>query len=153
MLGVWSFFQDFLFRLSWLFGQMQSMDEKMLLVSCWSQAMLTQVLEVDPKCQLNISSFLTLPHPLDCFIFAKDMMTIMLLRKWWGYAKVGWVVMLGFGWGIMGGYHIFSTFCSVFVLLLIVISWLVHDSCFVCFYVLFFKLSLYLIPLTRHCSA
>ena len=34
------------------------------------------------------------------------------------------------------GYQIFSMFCSVFVLLLIVLSWLVHDCC-VCFIVPF----------------
>ena len=46
--------------------------------------------------------------------------------------------MLGFGWETGGGYHIFSIFCSVFVLLFIVLLWLEHDCCCVCFIVLFF---------------
>ena len=50
-----------------------------------------------------------------------------------GVGRVGWgevgggSFMLGFGAG--GGYHIFCIFLSVFVLLLIVLSWLVHDNC------------------------
>ena len=36
--------------------------------------------------------------------------------------------MLKFGWGDRDVYHIFSIFFSVFVLLVIVLSWLVHDS-------------------------
>ena len=35
--------------------------------------MLTQGPAPDPKCKLNISSFFTLPYPLDCLICAKDM--------------------------------------------------------------------------------
>ena len=34
--------------------------------------------------------------------------------------------VLGRGRG--GGYHIFSIFCPVFVLLLVFLSWVVHDS-------------------------
>ena len=43
---------------------------------------------------------------------------------------------------------IFYLFCSVYVLL-IVLSWVVHDSCCVCFLV-HFLLSLSLVPLIRH---
>ena len=35
----------------------------------------------DPKCELNITSFLTLPHPLHCPICAKDIMVIVLLLQ------------------------------------------------------------------------
>ena len=46
-----------------------------------------------------------------------------------GMGRLGMVYfMLGFGWGTGGGYHIFSKFFSVFVLLLIVLSWLAHDT-------------------------
>ena len=43
----------------------------MWLVSCRRQGMLTQGSAPDPKCELNITSFLTLPHPLYCPICAK----------------------------------------------------------------------------------
>ena len=48
--------------------------------------MLTQGRTPDPKCKLNISSFLTLRHPLDCLTFAKDIMIIVLLLQMMG----GW---------------------------------------------------------------
>ena len=54
----------------------------------------------------------------------------------------GWFIYFG-AWvgGQGGGYHIFSNFCSVFVLFLIFLSWWVHDSLlclFHCFFVAFF---------------
>ena len=55
---------------------------------------------------------------------------------------------LGLGRGTGDGYHIFSIFSSVLVLLLTVLSWLVHDSCCVCF-IVSFCLSLPLVPLIR----
>ena len=33
----------------------------------------------DPKCKLNIFSFLTLPHLLDCLICTRNSLPIMLL--------------------------------------------------------------------------
>ena len=57
--------------------------------------------------------------------------------------------MLGFGWGTRVGYHSFSILCYAFVLLLIVLSCLVHDSCCVCFMISFW-ISLSLVPLIRH---
>ena len=33
----------------------------------------------DPKCKLNISSFLTLPHLLDCLICTRNSVSIVLL--------------------------------------------------------------------------
>ena len=67
----------------------------------------------DPKCKLNISSFLTLPHPLDCLICANDIMIIVSLHMmgdgkvggWFNYVKV-WVGGVTRGW-----YHSFSIFC------------------------------------------
>ena len=56
--------------------------------------MLTQGPAPDPKCKLNISSFLTLPHLLDCLICTKNVMSIVLLlqmmRQWdrWGLADL-----------------------------------------------------------------
>ena len=54
--------------------------------------MLTQGPAPDPKCELNITSFLTLPHPLHCLICAKDIMVIVLLLQVMG----GWE-----GWGVV----------------------------------------------------
>ena len=41
--------------------------------------MLTQGPAPDPKCKLNISSFLTLPHLLDCLICTRNSVSIVLL--------------------------------------------------------------------------
>ena len=114
----------------------------MWLVSCRRQGMLTQGPTPDPKCELNITSFLTLPHPLHCPICAKDIMvTVLLLQVMVG--SEGWRVFhlcQGLDGGTEGGYHVFSNFCSVFVLLLVVLSWLFVASvsmflfCFLCFW-------------------
>ena len=61
----------------------------MWLVSCMRQGMLTQGPASDPKCELNITSFVTLPHPLHCLIFAKGMMIIVLLLHVMGNEKFG----------------------------------------------------------------
>ena len=55
----------------------------------------------DPKCNLNISSFLTLPYPLDCLIRAKDIMIIVLvlvhmIGEWEGW---GWFIYVRLRWG------------------------------------------------------
>ena len=51
--------------------------------------MLTQGPAPDPKCELNLTSFFTLPHPLRCPICAKDIMvTELLLQVMWGWE--GW---------------------------------------------------------------
>ena len=52
--------------------------------------MLRQGPPPDPKCELNITSFFTLLHPLCCLICAKDIMVFLLLLEVMG----GWV-----GWG------------------------------------------------------
>ena len=54
--------------------------------------MLTQGPAPDPKCELNITSFLTLPHPLHCLICAKDVMVIILLLQVMGEWE---------GWGVV----------------------------------------------------
>ena len=113
----------------------------MWLVSCRRQGLLTQGPAPDSKCKLNISSFLTLPYPLDCFNCAKDIMIIVLLLEMMGDGKVGAGGGVHRGGSFMLGLvcrtgcerHSFSVFCFVFVLLLIVLSWLLNDSCCVFF--------------------
>ena len=115
--------------------------------------MLTQGSVQDPKCKLNISSFLTLPYPFEWVTYAKDIMIIVLLLHMMGEWE-GWGGGEGFiyvrvwlrGQGV-GGYDRFSNF-SVFLLLLIVLAWVVHDSCCVCF-IVSYLLSLCMIPLIR----
>ena len=50
--------------------------------------MLTQGPVLDPKCKLDISSFLTLPHLLDYLICTRKSVSIILLLwmmgEWWG---------------------------------------------------------------------
>ena len=48
--------------------------------------MLTQGNTPDPKCKLIISLFLTLPHLVDCLIFTRNDMSIVLLLQMMG----GW---------------------------------------------------------------
>ena len=48
-------------------------------VFCRRQGMLTQGPAPDPKCKLNISSFLTLPYLLDCLICTRNSVSIVLL--------------------------------------------------------------------------
>ena len=44
----------------------------------------------DYKCKLNISSFLTLPHLLDCLICTRNAMSIvLLLQKMGGWDRWG----------------------------------------------------------------
>ena len=58
--------------------------------------MLTQEPALDPKCKLNILSFFTGLHPLDCFICDKDIIIIVLLLQMMGdEVWIGWFV-LGF---------------------------------------------------------
>ena len=48
--------------------------------------MLTQGPTPHPKCKLNIASFLTLPHLLDCLICTRNSVSIVLLLRMMG----GW---------------------------------------------------------------
>ena len=43
--------------------------------------MLTHGPTQDPNCKLNISSFLSLPYPLDFLICGKDIMMVVLLLQ------------------------------------------------------------------------
>ena len=54
--------------------------------------MLTQGPTPDPKCELNITSFLTLPHPLHYLVCAKDVIVTVLLLQVMGGWK-GWEVV------------------------------------------------------------
>ena len=82
--------------------------------------MLTQGPAPDPKCELNITSFLMLPHPLHCLICAEDIMIIVLLLQVMGNRKVGGCsFMLGFGWGYREWVsYFFYYFFSLFVFVL-----------------------------------
>ena len=82
----------------------------MWLVSCLvgGRGCLTQGPASNPKCKLIISPFLTLPHLLDCLIFTKYAMSIVLLLQLnWGWARLGgsWFILV-FGWGDRGHYHL-----------------------------------------------
>ena len=78
LLGAWSFFGIFCFTLEHSLG---GWSQWMWLVSCRGQGVLTQGPTPDPKCELSITSFLTLPHPLHCPICAKDIMVTVLLLQ------------------------------------------------------------------------
>ena len=57
--------------------------------------MLTQVLVPDPKCLLNISSFLTFPHLLGCLISIKSAMSIVMLSQMiGGWDRWGWLIYI-----------------------------------------------------------
>ena len=130
----------------------------MWLVSCRRQGMLTQGLAPDPKCKLNISSFLTLPHLLDCLICTRNYVSIVLLlwmtRGWdrWGWGGVDSYQ----GVGTRGGYYLLV--CSFFYIYIcafvfwslmsyLFFKWVEHDSCCVCFFV-YYLFSLSPAPLT-----
>ena len=55
---------------------MESIDVDGLLQEA---VVLTQGHAPDPKCKLNISSFLTLPHLLDCLICTRNSVPIVFL--------------------------------------------------------------------------
>ena len=133
----------------------------MWLVSCRRQGMLTQGPGPDPKCKLIISSFLTLPHLLDCLICTRNAVSTVLLFQMMG----GWdrgdgtggdgSFILGCGWGDRGRVSSYSCcfFSCAFVFCCLTFSvplfrWLEHDGCCVCFFV-FSLFSLSLVPLTR----
>ena len=120
--GFFCFFLD---------GCLGEWSQQMWLVSCRRQGMLVQGPAPDTKCELNIT-FLTLSHPLHCPICAKDIMvTVLLLQvmgegkgeeRWEGQGVVHLRQCLGRETGVGIIFFLF------FVLLLIVLSWLVHDS-------------------------
>ena len=128
----------------------------MWLVSCRRQGMLTQGPSPDPKCKLNISSFLTLPHLLDCLICTRNFVFfVLLLWMMEGWKRWGMVDSYqGVGWGTGGGYYLlvcFFIFICAFVfwslMSYLFCKWVEHDSCCVCFFV-YCLFSLSPIPLT-----
>ena len=64
----------------------------MWLVSCRRQGMLTQGPAPDSKRKLNISSFLTLQHLLDCLICTRNSVSIVLLS---------WIMGGSDSWGMV----------------------------------------------------
>ena len=101
------------------------------------------------KCKFNILLFLTLPHRVDCLICAKDIMNIVLLimiivKLWLDWKRgIGWFMLqLGTrdkGWVsyLFWVSYYTDTFCSDFVMLFNVLSWLVHEGYCICFFVSF----------------
>ena len=62
--------------------------------------MLIQGPAPDPKCKLIMSSFLTLPHLLDCLICTRNVMSVVLLLQMmgaWDRQGIGCFI-LGCGW-------------------------------------------------------
>ena len=55
--------------------------------------MMTQGSAPDPKCKLNILSFLSLPHLSDCLIYSRNSMSIVLLLQMIGDGiGAGWLI-------------------------------------------------------------
>ena len=125
--------------------------------------MLTKGPGPDPKCKLNISSFFTLPHLLDCLICARCQVpgsTFIRLSHlcplYCYYKRCRWDrwemidLCQGVGGETGSGYYliaiVFLTWAVVFCSLMSSVSffkWLEHDSCCVCFFVYcLFSLSL-----------
>ena len=107
--------------------------------------MLTQGPSPDPKCKLNITSFLKLPHPLDCRIYAKDIMITVLLLQMMGDEKDwGWFIYVRLWVREKWVGIIFFLFLAVFLCC----CELYFHGVVVCFIVPFL-LSLPLVPLIR----
>ena len=78
--GSWIWKLDLIsefFVFSWL-NILGGWNQQMWLVPCRRQGMPTQGLTPDPKCKLIISTFLKLPHLLDCLICTRNTMSIVL---------------------------------------------------------------------------
>ena len=108
--------------------------------------MLTQACTPDLKCKLNISSFLALPHLLDCPICTSNSMSIVLLLQMIGDGiGRGWLIYIRMSVG--GGgvdrkcYLNFFSCTFVFCSLMFYVPSCrcpERDSCCVCFIVVFF---------------
>ena len=121
----------------------------MLLVSCRSQGMLTQGPAPDPKCKLEISSFLTLTLLLDCLICTRNFRPVVLLL-WMMGGWDRWRVVdsyQGESGATGGGYYliVFFFICAFvfwFLMCCFFFKWIQDDSCCVCFFVCYlFSLS------------
>ena len=92
----------------------------MWLVSCRRQEMLTQGLTPDRKCELNKTSFLTVPHPVYCPIWS-----LYCCFKWWRIGKVGrWFIYVRV-W--VRGHGLCTVFFPLFVLFLCCCWLFFHD--------------------------
>ena len=135
----------------------------MWLVSCRRQGMLTQEPALDPECKLNSSSFLTLPHSLDCLICTRNSASIIfflwMMGGWdrWGVVDSYWSlggVRVG-GQYLLVRFFLFAFICAfVFCSLVscLFFKWVEHDSCCICFFV-YYLFSLSPVPLTRSYGA
>ena len=94
----------------------------MWLVSCRRQGILTQGPAPDPKCKLIMSSFLILPHLLDCFICTRNAMFIVLLLQMMRGLDRWEVVNLYLGGGTGGVYNLIFFFLCFCILLPLVLS-------------------------------
>ena len=111
----------------------------------------------NPSVSWIFSSFLTLPHVLDCLICTRNFVTIFLLlwmmRGWDRWGVVDSHQGVGGGTGV--GYYLI-VFLGFFICAFIFWSlmscllseWVEHDGCCVCFFV-HYLFSLSLVPLTR----
>ena len=130
----------------------------MWLVSCRRQWMMTQGPTPDRRFKLNISSFLALPHLLDCLISTRNSVSIVLL-SWLMVGCDGWGVVdsyQGVDQGTGGGYYIIAGFFLIFICAYVFCSlmsclffkWVEHDSCCV-FFGVCYLFSLSPVPLIR----
>ena len=87
------------------------------------QGMLTQGPAPDPKCKFIISSFLTLPHLLDCLICTRNTMPfVLLLQMMGGWDRWGLVdLYYGLGGGTGGGIILYLFFVFLYLVLLYLI--------------------------------
>ena len=151
--------------ISWLFVFPQLIilgrwNQKIWLVSCRRQGMVTQEPTPVPKCKLLIPSFLTVLHLLDCLICTRNALSIVLLLQMagrWnrcgGGGRGGWFI-LRCGWtdrGWLSSYS-FCLFSCALVFCCLMFSFplfrcLEQDGCCVTFFV-FSLFSLSLVPLT-----
>ena len=117
--------------------------------------MLTQACTPDLKCKLNISSFLALPHLLDCPICTSNSMSIVLLLQMIGDGiGRGWLIYIRMSVG--GG----GTGSVILIFFLVLLSFVLSCSmsllagvqsviASVSVSLLFSLFSLSLVPLTR----
>ena len=121
-------------------------------MSCRKQGMLTQGPAPDPKCKLNISSFLTHQHLLHCLISTRNSVSMVLLL-WMMGGEGGWFIS-GSGWENRG--WVLSLFFFIVICVFVFWSlmsclffgWVEHDSCCLCFFV-YYLFSLSPVWLTR----
>ena len=139
------------FAFSRLFGQVESINVAGVPGWCLARGKGCWLMgpAPDPKCKLNISSFLALPHLWDCLICTGNSVSIPFFLEMVG----GWD-----RWGRTGGGYyvvVFAFFISLVLLLFLIscplslcLKRLEHDSCCFCSLVFYF-FSFSLVPLSR----